>query len=83
MENFYKIIDNDYIVGFGTNGVGDVIEITENEYDGLCTVFHNRPTPPSGYDYRLKTNLEWELYETEEPDLDDAEVFEILIGGAE
>lgn len=83
MTRFYKDIQNGYIIGFGTNGSDDVTAITEQEYNTLRTVFDERPTPPVGYGYLLKTDLTWELVEEEEPDLDDEEVLAVLLGGAE
>lgn len=59
-------------------------EITEAEYDEICSVIDERPTPPDGYDYLLKTDLTWELVEMPEPeDVDADEALEILLGGAE
>ena len=59
---YYKIIDSSYIISVGT-GTGGT-EITESEYNNLLSIIHNRPTPPSGYDYKLKADtLTWELVE--------------------
>ena len=60
---YYQIIDHGYIVGFGTNGNGETI--TETEYNTLITTFANRPTPPNGYGYKLKTDMTWELAKIE------------------
>ena len=38
-------------------------EITEAEYNHIKSIIDNRPTAPEGFDYRLTTELEWELYE--------------------
>ena len=38
-------------------------EITEAEYNYIKSTIDSRPTAPSGYDYRLTAELEWELYE--------------------
>lgn len=38
-------------------------EITEAEYNHILGILRNKPTAPSGYDYRLTEELEWELYE--------------------
>ena len=81
---YYKEINDGYISAIGTgNGF---TEITEAEYDEIVEILHNQPTPPDGYDYRLKENLEWELYELPpepEPELSDDEALAILLGGAE
>ena len=58
---YYKIIDSGCILAIGTGSGGD--EITSEEYYFLMSVIRSRPTPPEGYDYRLKTDLTWELYE--------------------
>ena len=80
MTAFYKIVSGGFIDGFGTNGSDGVDEITEAEYQHLRAVFAERPTPPEGYDYRLREDLSWELVETEEPELDDSEALSILLG---
>lgn len=60
--NCYKSIDTGgYIIGIG-KGHGSV-EITESEYDEILSAIRNCPTAPSGYTYRLKTDLTWELCE--------------------
>jgi hypothetical protein len=40
--------------------------ITEEEYRKIKAIIENAPTAPSGFGYRLKENLEWELYELPE-----------------
>ena len=40
--------------------------ITEAEYIEIKAVIENMPTAPDGFGYRLKENLEWELYELPE-----------------
>ena len=83
--NYYKIIENGYILAVGTNTGGE--EITESEYDEILTVIHNKPARTDTTDYRLKEDLTWEEYEVEPPDpdpeLDGDEALEILLGGAE
>ena len=82
---FYKTIDNGYIISIGTGNGGE--EITEQEYAEILSVIRNKPTPLDGHDYRLKTDLTWEAYEIDPPDpdpeLDDAEALDILLGGEE
>lgn len=70
MEKYYKNLDGDYITGIGT-GLGDV-EITQEEYENILSVIRNRPTPDPGYDYKLRTDMTWELVEAPVVD-DDAE----------
>lgn len=61
-------------------------EITETEYSRIRGIIRNKPTAPDGYGYHLTDALEWELYEVpvevEDPELTEAEVLEILLGGA-
>ena len=87
MIEFYKVVSGNYIDGFGTNGPDSVTGITESEYEQLQTVFAERPTPPEGFGYLLRDDpLEWVLVEIQpepDPDLDDEEALEILLGGAE
>ena len=86
MIDFYKVVSDGYIDGFGTNGPDTVTEITEAEYAELQAVFSERPTPPDGYDYQLQDDpLEWVLVELPpepDPDVDDDEALVILLGGA-
>ena len=66
----YKVIIDGYLVSVGTGSGGT--EITESEYNDLLSIIHNRPTPQSGYDYKLKADtLEWELVEL--PPIDDTD----------
>lgn len=58
---FYKVIINGYITRIG---IGDGYEeITEQEYNSLFDIIHSKPIAESGYGYKLKDNLTWELYE--------------------
>ena len=82
---YYKTLLDGYIIsiGDGPNGV----EITEQEYNDILDAITNVPTSPSGFSYRLKNDLSWELVEHDPPDpdpeLDGDDVLEILLGGAE
>ncbi len=67
--NYYKQIENNFILAIGTGGGGT--EITEAEYDEIMTVIHNKPPATETIDYRLKTDLTWEQYEVEPPVPDD------------
>ena len=67
---YYKLNIDGYLVSVGS-GTGGT-EITESEYNELLSIIHNRPTPQSGYDYKLKADsLEWELVEL--PPIDDTD----------
>lgn len=88
MTRYYKMYDdsNSYIIAIGT-GYGGT-EITEEEYNSLLTLIRNRPTPPSGKDYKLTTSLEWEEYDlppvpepSDEDEISDSEAISILLGG--
>ena len=58
---YNKTIRDGYIVSIGTGNGGT--EITREEYDEILAVIKGRPTPPEGFDYRLRTDLTWEAYE--------------------
>lgn len=82
--HYYKVIEDGYIVAIGTGYGG--MEITIEEYSKLSTYIQNRPTPPEGYDYRLRDDLTWEEYEL--PPIDPAddeisadEALAIILGG--
>ena len=61
---YFKTISGGFIRSVSTM-TGDT-EITEAEYAEIMDAIHNRPTPPEGYDYWLKTDLTWELVELPE-----------------
>lgn len=80
----YKEIENGYIsrIGIGFDG----IEITAEEYERIKKAISASPTPPEGYDYRLRDDLTWEEYEL--PPIDPAddeisadEALSIILGG--
>lgn len=79
---YYKLIENGYITAIGTGGGGT--EITEQEYNTIMTVIHQKPPRSGDMDYRLKTDLTWEEYYSPEPeppeDIDDTEALDILLG---
>ena len=61
MDKYFKIIEDGYILLVGTGG-GDC-EISREEYETILSVIHDRPTAEPGYDYKLRTDLTWELCE--------------------
>ena len=79
---YYKIIENDELTGIGTGAGGE--EITQEEYENIFSIIRSRPIPEAGYDYRLKTDLTWELVEAPEPVDDEIsadEALDIILGG--
>lgn len=70
---YYKNIEDTYILAIGT-GVGGE-EITQEEYENILSVIRNRPIAETGYVYRLRTDLTWELAEAPVVE-DDAEATE-------
>ena len=83
LYRYYKQILNGYILCVGKNIGGE--EITESEYNEILQVIGNKPQKTDTADYRLKEDLTWEEYEVEPPDqdpeLDDSEALDILLGG--
>lgn len=62
MYQHQKTIENGYIV-YLVSGVTNG-NITDEEYNAILAVIRAKPTPPQeGYDYRLREDLTWELYE--------------------
>ena len=79
---YYKQISDGYILAIGT-GLG-FDEITEAEYEDIKTAIAAKPPRTETTDYRLRDDLTWDAYEVEpepDPDLDDAEAWEIIFGG--
>jgi hypothetical protein len=58
---YYKLIYNGYIQRIGVGDGG--IEITQEEYKNLFNLIQTKPIAESGYGYRLKEDLTWELFE--------------------
>ncbi len=86
MTAFYKVVEDGFVAGFGTNGGDNVTAISETEYDSLTEMFQDRPTAPEGYAYMIQDDpREWVLVELppDDPEMDDSEAFEFLFGGAE
>lgn len=66
---YYKIIEDGYVLSIGTGSGGS--EITKEEYEDIISVIRSAPTAESGYQYRLKADLTWELVELPpEPEYD-------------
>ena len=84
---FYKNIADGYLESMST-GYGQ-IEITEAEYNSILSIIRSAPIAPDGYTYLLRADLEWELVENhpdsqpQDDDIDNAEAFDIIFGGAE
>ena len=72
---YSKLIEDGYILAVGTGILGE--EINESEYNELMSIIHNRPTPSTGFEYKLKADtLTWELVELPEPSTDWKEIEE-------
>lgn len=83
---YYKMIIDGYLVAVGSGSGGT--EITAEEYAELLNIIRTKPVASEGYDYRLKTDLTWELYElpiipTEDDEISDTEALNIITGGAQ
>ena len=82
---YNKQIFNGFIVAVGSFNGGK--EISEAEYNAILEVVRNKPTATKTTDYRLREDLTWEEYPVDppepDPDIDDAELLSILMGGAE
>ena len=63
---YQKNTENGYIVSI-VKGVS-VGNITEAEYQAIMDIIRNKPTAEQGYDYRLREDLTWELYQLPEPE---------------
>lgn len=77
---FFKQVDNGYIVAIGTGTFGN---ISEEEYNTILSVIHNKPPRTETTDYRLREDLTWEEYgipPMPEPEPDAEEILNILMG---
>ena len=88
---YFKIIENAFISSVGTyDGTLEspvCTEINEEEFSEILSVIRNKPPRTETTDYRLREDLTWEEYPVDPPDpdpeIEDAEVYDILFGGAE
>lgn len=74
MMMYQKNIESGYIISIVsgvTNG-----NIAEEEYNTIVNTIRNKPTAPNGYDYHLKEDLTWELFELPKPEPEDEETTE-------
>lgn len=82
---YKKVVVDGYILGLGIIENGGNID--EKEYNRLSAIFSSMPISPVGYYYALRdSDEEWELIKMPDPmndDIDDAEAFDIIFGGAE
>ena len=72
MIKYYKTIEDNYIELISTGSGNE--EISIEEYENILSAIRNRPIPEDGYDYKLKTDLTWELVSLETVSEDDIEI---------
>lgn len=60
---YFKTEKDGYIASVGTAEASVGIEISKAEYDEILAIKQNKPVAEIGYDYKLKTDLTWELVE--------------------
>lgn len=66
---YYKVIEDGCVLSIGTGAGG--AEIPKEEYESILSVIRNRPVVETGFAYRLKEDLTWELVELPpEPEYD-------------
>ena len=68
---YQKNTENGYIVSI-VKGVS-CGNITAEEYSTIIEAIRNKPTAEQGFDYRLREDLTWELYQLPEPEREDDE----------
>lgn len=83
--NYYKNIENEYIVSVGTGNSDNPIQ--KKEYNEIMSVIRSCPNE-NGKGYRLRTDLTWEEYDlppvvlSDDDELSTEEAMNILLGGA-
>ena len=82
----YYIAINGYISVVGSAD-GNIKEISQTKYDEIEYLLANKPKSDNPeYDYRLKEDLEWELFKIDTTPRDDStaeELLNILTGESE
>ena len=67
-----KFVLNGYVIAVGEGLVGE--QISDADYSALIAIIQSKPTPPTGYEYKLRADtLEWELVEAPEEEIIDGE----------
>jgi len=83
---YFAIIENGYILSIGKGQAQMGTEISQERYDEILIVIKACPKAQDT-GYRLKEDLTWESYHIDPPEpseeIDAAEAYEILVGGAE
>ncbi|MBQ7887540.1 MAG: hypothetical protein IJ313_11715 [Clostridia bacterium] len=82
MTKYYKHVEGEYIAAIGTGPGGE--EITREEYDQILSVICACPTAETGYMYKLRSDLTWELVQApaaSDPIISDSEALSIILGG--
>ena len=67
--------ENGYIYSVVSGVNKENANCTKEEYEKIKAIIENAPTAPDGFGYRLKENLEWELYEL--PKILEEEIIEL------
>ena len=84
---YYRTTRNDRIILVGISSAPMQEEITEEEYNETMTAVRNKPEETEKIGYWLKTDLTWEQYGKDPPDpdpeVDDGELLNILMGVSE
>lgn len=70
---YYKLTKDGYITVIGTGDGGT--QIATEEYENILDILRNKPTARSGYEYRLKEDLTWDLVEVSAVDPDACEIY--------
>lgn len=84
LPRYYRQDEEGYLTAVGIGGT-DGKEISAGEYEAIRAVIAGKPTPPAGYDYRLRDDLHWQLSalpEPEEETLDPAQALELICGSS-
>lgn len=80
---YFKNIQGGYIAALSTGSGGE--EITQEEYERILSLVRACPKADTGYQYRLKTDLTWELVEMPpedtDPEISESEALDIILGG--
>lgn len=81
---YYEYVTDGCIIAVGSSVSGGE-EIPEERYNAVMDALANAPEDTDTTGYRLRTDLTWEPYDIEpvEEDIDEAEAYDIIFGGAE
>lgn len=68
MVPYYKVVEDGFIVGVGTNGSDRADAITKKTYDKIIKLYRSKPEHDDTFDWWLTEQYEWFRVDYPEPE---------------